>query len=73
MGERDSKLDRMMREEKERWLKSCGAAGGSLTEFQAHLAKLVETDSEWRDAAIEKSARWGNVIPISRLKTMRPR
>jgi hypothetical protein len=41
----------MMRDEKERWLKSRGAAGGSLSEFQAHLTKLMETDSEWRDAA----------------------
>ena len=52
----DSKLNRMAREEKARWLKSCGAEGGSLSEFQAHLVKLMETDSEWRSAAIETYA-----------------
>ena len=53
----DSKLNRMAREEKARWLKSCGAEGGSLSEFQAHLVKLMETDSEWRSAAIEHVRR----------------
>jgi hypothetical protein len=52
----DNKLNRMMREEHDCWLKSRGPDGGSLNEFQAHLAKLMETNSEWRNAAIEEYA-----------------
>ena len=52
----DSKFYRMVREEKRRWLKSRGVAGGSLTEFKAHLTKLIQTDSEWRDASAEDFA-----------------
>jgi hypothetical protein len=54
LGERamtESKLDRMLTDERLRWLKSRGAAGGSLPEFKVHIGKLFETDSAWRDAA----------------------
>jgi hypothetical protein len=50
----DSKFYRMAREEKRRWLKSRGDAGGSLTEFTAHLTKLIQIDKSWSDAAREQ-------------------
>jgi hypothetical protein len=50
----DSKFHRMAREEKRRWLKSRGDAGGSLTEFTAHLTKLIQIDKSWSDAAREQ-------------------
>jgi hypothetical protein len=52
----DSKFDRMIVEEKVRWLESRGAQGGSLAEFSAHIRTLVETDEAWKDAHIEALA-----------------
>jgi hypothetical protein len=51
-----SELDRMVSEERERWLKSRGEAGGSFAEFTAHISTLIRTDDEWRAAAIQKYA-----------------
>ena len=43
----DSRFDRMIVEEKLRWLESRGAAGGSFAEFSAHIRALIETDKSW--------------------------
>lgn len=52
----DSKFGRMVDEEMVRWLKNCGEAGGSLSEFTAHLSVLMQTNSEWRSASAEHYA-----------------
>jgi hypothetical protein len=46
----------MADEEQERWFKGRGETGGSFTEFTAHISKLMQTDDEWRAAAIERYA-----------------
>ena len=52
----DSKFDRMVREERDRWLKSRGDAGGSFAEFKAHIGRLVRTDDAWAAAFVEHVA-----------------
>lgn len=56
MMKSDSKLYRMIDKEELRWLRSRGAAGGTLAEFTAHITMLMETDDEWRALAIEQYA-----------------
>ena len=40
-------IDELIREEQGRWLLSRGEEGGTLAEFQAHLAARMETDPEF--------------------------
>lgn len=52
----DSKFDRMVSEERVRWLKRRGETVGSLADFALHINVLIQANNNWADAAAEKTA-----------------